>query len=226
MPLYIILYVHLLHSSPLQRFSCLCLEVWKRDVWHWHAEGGNQLARFFRWFAATQFSAFIVTFVAKAAISELLRSAPWQGSQLQFLGVSKVTLMDFIPWATRVRESQREQVRSQHGFGKDRRRFFCALHLILKCKIIPRPYRKQENWTSLPVVLGKTMEKVAISLGVAEPRAAWYLARAHWWCYPDCPGGSWVFPAGLPRTFERKHDTPVGFEVAGLGSFSPLWKEK
>lgn len=31
----------------------------------------------------------------------------------------KVTLMDFIPWATRVRESQREQVRSQHGFGKE-----------------------------------------------------------------------------------------------------------
>eukprot|EP00438_Fugacium_kawagutii_P001775 Skav227152 [mRNA] locus=scaffold133:759709:765021:- [translate_table: standard] len=27
--------------------------------------------------------------------------------------------MDFIPWASRVREAQREQVKNQHGFGKE-----------------------------------------------------------------------------------------------------------
>ena len=37
---------------------------------------GINLQDFSDGFAATQFSAFIVTFVAKAAISELLRSAP------------------------------------------------------------------------------------------------------------------------------------------------------
>lgn len=189
---------------------------------------GINLQDFSDGFAATQFSAFIVTFVAKAAISELLRSAPWQGSQLQFLGVSKVTLMDFIPWATRVRESQREQVRSQHGFGKDRRRFFCALHLILKCKIIPRPYRKQENWISLPVVLGKSWENNGKKINFS------------WGCWTKgslIPGkGALMMLSWLPRrklslsgrTSKniRKETRYARWIWGGLGSFSPLWKEK
>ena len=32
---------------------------------------------------------------------------------------ASVSFMDFIPWAMRMRETQREQVRNQHGFGKD-----------------------------------------------------------------------------------------------------------
>ncbi|CAK9018320.1 unnamed protein product [Durusdinium trenchii] len=34
-------------------------------------------------------------------------------------GADQVSFMNFIPWAIRVRESQRDQVRNQHGFGKE-----------------------------------------------------------------------------------------------------------
>lgn len=39
--------------------------------------------------------------------------------QLEPVG-SQVGLMDFIPWATNLRDLQREQVRNQRGFGKDK----------------------------------------------------------------------------------------------------------
>ena len=34
-------------------------------------------------------------------------------------GLGQASLSDFIPWATRLRDAQREVVKLQHGFGKD-----------------------------------------------------------------------------------------------------------